>query len=314
MNQLICPSCRKTVEPGLHGIQLECKHWVHPKCLDRKSPDFERCAACKGDVNLNVPQFDETEPDSIDGRDYVQNPLSDSIFTRLLRKGEPFKWIADKTPLSWLIQEKGFGLQRMIMSGVRFEDFMAGGYNWDDMKAFKDFGMPERKERAREALFALKCNAEHLRDYQHLIGNMIGDLGINGRHIVELYGLHFPENSCSPLVTMGGRNDKPWHASHLVKLGFKMHDIVGAGITFVEQYAYLNPTDADEVAMNVTDQDISGLPSLSELEKQKRASAALAAEAAKVSSAHPPPRPNYITIPKFEMEKPKPMVHRLKKR
>ena len=185
-----CPVCRRSVEPGLHALRLECTHWVHAKCLNSKTPDFVKCAACKGEVNMNIPQFDEKEADSVNGRDYVQQPLSDSYFTSfnrtLYKNKEPFKWIHDKTPLHWIIKEKGYGLQKLIQSGVRFEDFMNAGYSWTDLKAFKDFGDPKRKERAKEALFALKCNAEHFRDYPHLVGEVVKELNITGRNLVEL--------------------------------------------------------------------------------------------------------------------------------
>ena len=64
MSSRECPVCRTTVPPGLHGIRLECSHWVHTKCLSKKDPDFEKCAACKGDVDLNVPMVDANEPTS----------------------------------------------------------------------------------------------------------------------------------------------------------------------------------------------------------------------------------------------------------
>ena len=43
-----CPSCRKTVPAGMHGIRLECSHWVHTKCLDKKPT----CQDCR----LQVPE------------------------------------------------------------------------------------------------------------------------------------------------------------------------------------------------------------------------------------------------------------------
>jgi hypothetical protein len=269
-----CPVCRRAVQPGLHGIRLECKHWVHAKCMNLKEPDFVKCAACKGEVNMNIPQFDENEVDSINGRDYVQKPLSDSFFTTFSRayykNKEPFKWIAEKSPIEWIIKEKGYGIQKMIQSGVRFEDFLNAGYTWDELKAFRDFGDAKRRERAKEALFALKCNAEQLRDYPHLVGSLVKELDISGRNLVELYGLYFKEKSAQPLMVAGGQNTKPWTASHLVNLGFKMKDLYGAGLEYIEQYADLKPTDADEVAMEVKDEDVNNLPSLTEIERERR--------------------------------------------
>lgn len=315
--EITCPSCRRTVEPGLFGVRLECKHWVHAKCLDLKNPDFVNCAACKGEVNLNIPQFDKNEVDSISGRDYIKQPLSDSYFTSFSRaiyqKKEPFKWLADKTPLEWIIKEKGYGLQKLIQSGVRFDDFMHGGYTWQELKAFKDFGDPERLQRAKEALVALKCNAEHFRDYPHLIGDVLKELNVTGRNLVEIFGLYFQEKSCKPLMVAGGYNNKPWTANHLVNLGFKMKDLYGAGLEYLEQYALLNPTDQDEIAMEVQDSDIADLPSLTELERQKKeAEEKLRRVNSSVEPEATQTRRIYIELPKIEI-KPRPQLHGLRK-
>lgn len=302
-----CPVCRRSVEPGLYGVRLECKHWVHPKCLDTKNPDFVNCAVCKGEVDLNIPQFDKDEVDSINGRDYIQKPLSDSYFTTLSRtyykNKEPFKWIAEKSPLEWIIKEKGYGLQKMISSGVRFEDFINAGYTWSDLKAFKDFGDVNRRDRAKEALFALKCNAEHIRDYPHLVGNMCSELQINGRNLVELYGLYFQEKSAKPLRVAGGTNVKPWTAQQLVQLGFKMKDLYGAGLEYLEQYVHLNPTDADEIALEVKDEDINNLPSLTQIERERReAEMILNSANAPINEDVQIPRRQYIEFPEVKVE------------
>lgn len=315
--EISCPVCRRTVEPGLYGIRLECKHWVHSKCLDAKNPDFVQCVACKGQVDMNIPQFDVNEPDSYNGRDYVQKPLSDSYFNSFSRamyqKKEPFKWIAEKSPLEWIIREKGYGLQRMIQSGVRFDDFMNAGYSWNDLKAFKDFGDSKRTQRAKEALYALKCNAEHFRDYPHLVGTVVKDLDITGRNLVEMFGIYFQEKSCKPLLVAGGINNKPWTANQLVNLGFKMKDLYGAGLEYLEQYAMLNPTDEDEIAMEVKDSDVNDLPSLTELEKQKREAERLLKERLPERQEEEPVRRMYIELPKIEV-KPVKMTHGLRKK
>ncbi len=123
-----CQVCQKTVQPGLYSLRLECKHWAHIKCLSKFPDNFQTCPGCLGLVDRNVQRYVEEEPDSYNGRDYIQQPLSDSYFNSisvaLSAKKEPFKWIAEKTPLDWIRDEKGYGLQRLIASGVRFQHFL----------------------------------------------------------------------------------------------------------------------------------------------------------------------------------------------
>ena len=293
-----CQVCQKTVSPGLYALRIECKHWVHTRCLSKFPENFQKCPGCLGLVDANVPRYVEEEPDSHNGRDFVQQPLSDSYFNSfsvaLSAKKEPFKWIAEKVPLDWIRDDKGYGLQRLIASGVKFEHFLNAGYTWEDLKVFRDFGDPTRIDRARKALFALKCNAEHLRDYPHLLGNMVQQLEINGRHLCELYGLGFAPNKCEPLCVYGGTNKVPWKATDLIKFGIKMYDLHAYGLSYLEQYQHLQPTDVDEIAMEVKDEDVMGLPSL--VEMAAAAAAAAAARPAPVQPA-PPPEPRAMYIP-----------------
>ena len=298
-----CPSCRKTVPPGMYGIRLECSHWVHTKCLDKKEPDFEKCAACKGDVDLNVPMVDAEEPTCIDGRDYVLEPVeSDSYFTS--KRGEPFSWLAQKKPIEWMIHNQGYGLQRMLQAGVKLDDFVKNGYTWEDLKVFRDFSNKDNLPRARDALFALRCNAEHFRDYSHLLGSAISDLGINGRHLVELYGFYFPTEG-QPLSVVGGKNEKYWSANQLTQLGMKMEDLFGAGMETLDQYAHLEPTDADEKKLGTTDEDVAALCP----PQQEKEELVMVAEPAprRVVYVEPAPTPEryIVQVPKVVLAKPK---------
>lgn len=207
------------------------------------------------------PMIDKEEPYAIDGRDYIAQPLPNSFFVNLIKRGfttkEPFTWLNERKPVEWLIHEKKHGLQKLIMAGVRIEDFLKNGYTWSkDLRIFRDFSPTESKERGRNALQALQCNAEHFRDYSAQLGQALVDLEINGKHLVELYGFYFPTKGAKPLSVAGGKNEKPWKAADLVKLGMKMDDLFGAEMTFVEQYVALKPTDDDEVGLGTTDQDM----------------------------------------------------------
>lgn len=256
-----CPACRTTVPPGLHGIRLECSHWVHTKCLDKKNPDFDQCVACKGVVDLNVPLVDVNEPTCIDGRDYVQEPVaSNSVLSSLGRhKREPFTFLAEKKSIEWMIRNQGYGLQKMLQAGVTMNDFLNNGYTWQQLRTFKDLSEDApSKERSRMALYALKTNAEHFRDHPHLLGSVIPDLEINGRHLVELYGFYFPENG-QPLSVVGGKNESYWNASDLVKLGMKAQDLFGAGMETLDQYQHLQASQEDARALEMTGSDIESL-------------------------------------------------------
>lgn len=297
-----CPVCRTTVPPGLHGIRLECSHWVHTKCLDKKDPDFEQCAACKGDVDLSVPLVDANEPSCIDGRDYVQEPLaSDSYFTSLRSRSKVFTWLAERKPIEWMIRNQGYGLQRMLQDGVTMDDFMKNGYTWQDLRTFKDFSVGG--ERGRQALFALKGNAEHFRDYAHLLGSVIPDLEINGRHLVELYGFYFPSAN-EPLSVVNGRNEKHWTAAQLATLGMKAQDLFGAGMETVDQYAHLQPTAKDERVMGITNADMDAL--MQPVEEQ--------AEQVIIVERAAAPQPTIIRIPAVVPKPKMKRVHGLKPR
>jgi hypothetical protein len=247
----VCPTCSKTVEAGLYGMKLECNHWVHTKCMDKSNPNFEKCGNCLSSPPNSSPQASSMEADSLDGRDYIANPVSSAGWMYKLIKKEPFIWLQEHKKLQWIMNEKGYGLQKLIQSGVSINDFLQNGYTWDDLKIYKGI-----QERPIKALKALKCNAEHFREYP-----IKGKFEIDGRSLVEDFGLVFPPGG-KPLVCAGGENKKPWIAKELAELGFKIKDLYGAGMEYVEQYAALYPTDDDEVLLEVKDSDIDALPSI----------------------------------------------------
>jgi hypothetical protein len=91
-----------------------------------------------------------------------------------------------------------------------------------------------------------------------------------------------------------------------------MKDLYGAGLEYLEQYAMLSPTDQDEIAMEVQDSDINDLPSLTEMEKQKREAERLLKERLPEREEEPVRR-KYIELPKIEV-KPVKMTHGLRKK
>jgi hypothetical protein len=233
--------------------------------MDQKDLDFERCLRCKGSI-VEEPVVWE-EPLGINGVDYVEFSTGESsmfssikqTITRAKTK-EPFTWLQDRKDIQWMKNEKHCGLQHMIQAGVTIDDYINNDYTWKDLKKYSDFS-GKNKERGRKALQALRCNAEHFRDYHVVLGDAIKDLEITGKHMVEVYGISFPDSPLGkPLQVYCGKNKQPWHAKDLVKLGFKMYDLHGAGIQYLEQYIALNPTDQDELALGVTKRDLELLP------------------------------------------------------
>ena len=266
----VCATCRSPVKLGLHSIQLDCKqHYVHTKCINAKNPDFSDCAACRGDIN---------EPTSFGGRDYVADPIlvdgAGGVLTSIKRVAnsalgrgtlqdsrDAFFLLShgpDKCSIKWLLAEKNMGLQELLSQRVTMADFLANRYGWDQISQFKD--IKGGGERARKALFSLRCNAEQFRDHSDLLplDTIKTQLELTGRHMVELYGLHFP-NENAPLSVIGAKNQVPWTAAEVSRLGLQMQDLFGAGLETFDQYVDLLPTDADEVALNVTDEDVNSL-------------------------------------------------------
>jgi hypothetical protein len=240
-----CPSCYKTVEAGLHGMKLECNHWVHTKCLDKKEPNFEKCSACLSSTSSSPSQ----ELDAIDGRDYISNPVSSASWVYKAFVKEPFTWLREHKKLEWIMNEKKYGLQKLLQAGVCIEDFLQNGYTWENLKIYKGF-----QDRPVQTLKALKCNAEHFREHPL-------PFKLTGRQLVEDFGLYFPKGG-KPMQCNGGKNQKPWIAKELVDLGFEIKDLYGADMQYIEQYAALQPTDEDEVKLKVEDKDIDALPSI----------------------------------------------------
>jgi len=242
----ICAYCSKEVTVGLYSIKLECNHYVHSKCLDKKNPNFKICSDKCGEKVV------EEEPISINGRDYVMNPPSFSILNIFTK--EPFTWFKEQKSIYFIKDQKGYNLQKLLSCNVTVDTFIQNDYNWEDLKQFKDFNDPER---GKHALVALKTTAEHFRDFPHILAPAIKDLHISGKNMVEMFGLCF--NGGNHLQVVGGYNKKLWTATDCVNLGMKIKDLCGAGMEYVEQYDNLFPTEQDIIKLGITDRD--ALPS-----------------------------------------------------
>jgi hypothetical protein len=298
-----CPSCYKTVEAGLHGMKLECNHWVHTKCLDKKEPNFEKCNMClSSSSSPSSSSFSPYDHDAIDGRDYISNPVSSASWVYKAFVKEPFTWLREHKKLEWIMNEKKYGLQKLLQAGVCIEDFLQNGYTWDNLKIYKGF-----QERLVPTLKALKCNAEHFREYKN-------DFKLTGRQLVEDFGLYFPKGG-KPMQCMGGKNQKSWIASELVDLGFEIKDLFGADMQYIEQYAALQPTDEDEIKLKVEDKDIDALPSI--VKQVERAKEILNPQAIQKSIVYKEEMPKreeeVISILQVDLPPPPRRIHGLRK-
>jgi hypothetical protein len=231
-----CSYCFTEVKADIFGLKIDCGHWVHTNCLNKKDPDFDNCPECKGEVKLVEPCA---------SRDYISEPLPDSWWNniKISLKKEPFTFLGQKMSIRNLIIQKRYGLQKLLESGVTINDFLQNNYTWEDLKTFEDFN--KDKERSKAALVALKCNAEHFRDHYHVLGNCIKELDINGKDMVEMFGIYFTEKTAD-----------------VVKLGIKMKDLYGARLTWAEQFESLKPTMEEMKIMGT--QKNETLPSFNE--------------------------------------------------
>lgn len=204
-----------------------------------------------------MPAPNLKEASSYQGHDFVASPVAaQGLIKSLLPKGES-EAVAllhkgpSECPIDYLIADRQYGLHRLIAEGINMEHFLHNGYGWKDLQHFADM-----KTRPRDALMALGCNAEHFRQYPHLLP--VREMPINGRAMVEYFGLEFAPNN-GPVQVFGGSNTKPWNAKDLIALGISMQDLIGMDIRTLEQYIALQATDEDEVLMGVQDEHLERL-------------------------------------------------------
>lgn len=255
-----CPLCQTEVPSGLHGVDLECGHRVHTMCMDQQNPNFEKCSeSCQG-AQKDVPN----EPTKYNGHDYVENPKPLSFFAvcrQALRGSTLYKLLESKTPIPSLVRDHHYGLQRCLAEGVDMDDFLSNGYTYQDLKHFQDF-----QTRLPQALFALRCTAEHLRDHPEKLP--VVEMKLTPAHICEYLGLVFEDHSDQPVV-VDGKNDASWTATQLADLGLTFGDFIKANMKYVDQYASLMPTDEDDRRLGVTNGVLDRIPLRPKLEEPK---------------------------------------------
>jgi hypothetical protein len=162
--------------------------------------------------------------------------------------------LGQKLPVDVLIREHQMGLQRFLEQGVTLDQFLQHGYKWSDLSLFQDLGARAVPERRQRAWISLGLEMRHLLQVPDLRART-ADMGFAmPKDQVELLGGQFPDGGAFfsvPNTT----------ASDLIALGWRAHDLYGAGLQYIEQYAALDPGDDDERALGMTQPMIDLLPS-----------------------------------------------------
>jgi len=259
----LCSKCYKVVVLG-DGVKHEtCEHMSHYHCLDKDNPDFLNCYQCKGGKDL-VPVKEIT---NVQGHNYILNPMFvkyDAFVMDPIFNTEP--------SIERLIIGEECHLQLLLYYGVTIDHLLEIGYDHNDLVKFADMSHPG--EQRLRALYALQCTAEHFRDYPKKLP--VKELEISPVHLVEKFGLRFPDGQDSSLITDGGKNNIPWKMSDLLALGFTADTIFGTGLYSYAQLKSLCPTDSELAKAKFTQKQIDQLypPKVSPVKPKPREPAA----------------------------------------
>lgn len=265
-----CVVCRKPVNLG-DSIRHNCTHRTHSNCItDVNSINFEKCAACAGQVNLNAPLLPVEEPGSSSGIDYVEQPaplvsggITSVLFSNpiLKRKAEIVKLLQKRIPIDCLMREHNIGLQTLLECNINIDTMLQCGYTWEtDLKLFKDLDMKRSTiDRVQRALIAFGVDARHLL----AIPSLNNDKIFSPKDQANMLQLHFPQDGNPLQCHNGKRAPIQWTCDDLLQLGWKADDLFYAGLQFREQYEDLQPTENSAAALHMTSGHFSKLQSYS---------------------------------------------------
>ena len=260
-----CSLCNATAELAYSIQHRECGHYTHSDCFPPgQTPNFKLCANCDP---ATAPATaigaapgrgrKVTEPHTHDGIEYWRNPgkrnesgagssssLLAGVKARVLgtpvgggasgsAKEPPFQLLKRHVPVAQIMAQHGYGLDHILRDGLDIEDFLTGGYDWDDLCAFKyiaDMG----PIRCLETLTnGLGLTANHLRDNPDRlpVAAFMAATQMPTSDWQRRLGLRFDDNG--PMHCYGDRN---WNAMHCVALGLTMDDLMDFGLWRLEQY------------------------------------------------------------------------------
>jgi hypothetical protein len=145
----------------------------------------------------------------------------------------PFELLKRHVPIAQIMAQHGYGLDHFLRDGLDIEDFLANGYDWNDLCRF-EYIKSAGPFRCLETLHrGLALNANHLRDNPDRlpVAAIKAATEMPTSDWANRFGLTFPENG--PLHCFG---DSDWNAMHCVALGLTMDDLMDFGLYRIEQY------------------------------------------------------------------------------
>lgn len=265
-----CSFCGEFADDDLSITHRHCGARTHADCLPAGKPvNYKLCSICTGEaVALNeVASLDVTppagagagggrEPFPPDGVDYVLQPGSKrkqdggawkmvaGLFSRSRAAAavEDVKTSQDgefllknRVSVRDMLRFNKLGLQHLLKVGVDMTDFLSNGYTWNDLLLYEDVGR-KGATRAKQALIALRCTANHFRDYPDALPykRVAEHAQLQPYDLGTHFGLEFPAAPApGPLQCVGDEN---WTARDCVRMGLKMDDLMDFGLVGLQQY------------------------------------------------------------------------------
>lgn len=270
-----CSFCGEFADDDLSITHRQCGARTHADCLPTGKPvNYKLCSICTGEaVTLgDVASMDVTpasatngrEPFPPDGVDYVLQPgqkqkqtggggsgawkLVSGLFSRVgatktapaaavedvKTSQDPEFLIKNRVPVRDMLRFNKLGLQHLLKQGVDMTDFLSNGYTWNDLLLYEDVGR-KGATRAKQALMALRCTANHFRDYPDALPykKVAEHAQLQPYDLGTCFGLGFPTDPPGALQCMGDEN---WTARDCVRLGLKMDDLRDFGLVGLQQY------------------------------------------------------------------------------
>lgn len=269
-----CSFCGEFADDDLSITHRQCGARTHADCLPTGKPvNYKLCSICTGEaVTLgDVASMDVTPPASAtngrepfppDGVDYVLQPgqkqkqsaggsgawkMVAGLFSRVggtktapaaaedvKTSQDPEFLIKNRVPVRDMLRFNKLGLQHLLKQGVDMTDFLSNGYTWNDLLLYEDVGR-KGATRAKQALMALRCNANHFRDYPDALPykKVAEHAQLQPYDLGTCFGLGFPTDPPGSLQCMGDEN---WTARDCVRLGLNMDDLRDFGLVGLQQY------------------------------------------------------------------------------
>jgi hypothetical protein len=266
-----CSFCGEFADDDLSITHRHCGARTHADCLPAGKPvNYKLCSICTGEtVALNeVASLDVTppagagagggrEPFPPDGVDYVLQPGSKrkhqdgawqmvaGLFSRSRAAAAVVEDVKTSQDGEFLLKNRvsvrdmlrfnKLGLQHLLKVGVDMTDFLSNGYTWNDLLLYEDVGR-KGATRAKQALIALRCTANHFRDYPDALPykRVAEHAQLQPYDLGTHFGLEFPAAPApGPLQCAGDEN---WTARDCVRMGLKMDDLMDFGLVGLQQY------------------------------------------------------------------------------